>query len=61
MIANVFLKYPENFTFQQKFARETLQLSNLKTKTAMNSVFIISIEVIIYLLLYNLHGCTFKT
>ena len=35
----------------------------LKTRTAMNakiSVFVICVEAIIYLLLYNLHDCTFK-
>ena len=42
---------------------KTLRLNNLKTTTAMNakiSVFVICVEAIIYLLLYNLHGCTFK-
>ena len=36
---------------------------NLKTRTELNakiSVFGICVEAIIYLLLYNLHGCTFK-
>ena len=40
-----------------------LWLNNLKTKTAMNakiSVFVICVEAIIYLLLYNLHDCTFN-
>ena len=40
-----------------------MRLNNLKTKTVMNakiSVFAICVEVIIYLLIYNLHGCTFK-
>ena len=35
----------------------------LKTRTAMNvkiSVFINCVEAILYLLLYNLHNCTFK-
>ena len=39
-----------------------LQLDNLKTRTAMNakiSVFVICVEAIVYLLLYNLHDCTF--
>ena len=42
---------------------KTLGLNNLKTRTAMNakiSVFVICIEAIIYLLLYNLHECTFN-
>ena len=40
-----------------------LRHNNLKTRTAMNakiSVFVFCIEAIIYLLLYNLHDCTFK-
>ena len=35
----------------------------LKTRTAVNakiSVFVIRAEVIIYLLIYNLHDCTFQ-
>ena len=35
----------------------------LKTRTDVNakmSVFVICVETIIYLLLYNLHDCTFK-
>ena len=42
---------------------KTLQLNNLKTRPTMNakvSVFVICVEAIIYLLLYNLHDCTFK-
>ena len=45
------------------FISKTLRLSNLKNRTAMNvkvSVFVICVEAIIYLLLYNLHDCTFK-
>ena len=45
------------------FINKTLRLNNLKSRTAMNakiSVFIICVEAIIYLLLYNLHDCTFK-
>ena len=45
------------------FINKTLQLNNLKTTTAMNakiSVFFISVQAIIYLLLYNLHDCTFN-
>ena len=39
------------------------ELNNLKTRTAMNakiSAFVICVEAITYLLLYNLHDCTFK-
>ena len=42
---------------------KTLRLNNLKTRTATNakiSVFFICVEAIIYLLLYNLHECTFN-
>ena len=42
------------------FINKTLRLINLKTKTAINAkilVFVICIEAIIYLLLYNLHNC----
>ena len=42
---------------------KTLQLYNLKSRTAMNAkifTFIIRAETIIYLLLYNLHECTIK-
>ena len=45
------------------FINKILWLSNFKTRTAMNariSVFISCVEAIIYLLLYNLHDCTFK-
>ena len=45
------------------FINKTLRLNNLKTRTAMNakiSVFVVCVEAIIYLLLYNLHDCTFK-
>ena len=40
-----------------------LKTLRLKTRTAMNakiSVFVICVETIIYLLLHNLHDCTFK-
>ena len=39
-----------------------IRINNVKTRTAMNakmSVFVICVEVIIYLL-YDLHDCTFK-
>ena len=45
------------------FISKPLRLNNLKTKTAMNtkiSVFVICVEEIIYLLLYNLYDCTFN-
>ena len=45
------------------FISKTLRVNNLKTRTAMNaqnSVFVICVEAIICLLLYNLHNCTFK-
>ena len=38
-------------------------LNNLKTRTAINaniSVFVVCVETVIYLSLYNLHDCTFK-
>ena len=43
--------------------KKNLRFNILKTRTAMNaetSVFVIFVETIIYLLLYNLHDCTFK-
>ena len=46
------------------FINKTLRRNNLKTRTTMNakiSLFVICIEAIIYLLLYDLHDCTFKT
>ena len=42
---------------------KTLRLNNLKFRAAINaknSVFVICVEAIIYLLLYNLSDCTFK-
>ena len=42
---------------------KTLRLKNVKTRTAINAkfpVFDICVEAIIYVLLYNLHDCTFK-
>ena len=52
-----------NFVVIYPWNVQTLWLSNLKTKTAMNakiSVFVISVEAIIYLLLYNLLDCAFN-
>ena len=45
------------------FINKTLPLNNLRTRTAMNakiSMLVICVEAIIYLLLYNMHDCTFK-
>ena len=45
------------------FINKTLRLDNLKGRRATNakiSVFVICVEAIIYLLLHNLHDCTFK-
>ena len=45
------------------FINKILWLNNLKTRTAMNvtiSVFVVCVEAMIYLLLHNLHDCTFK-
>ena len=45
------------------FINKALRLNNIKTRTAMDakiSVFVICVKAIIYLLLYNLHDCTFK-
>ena len=43
--------------------KQALRLNNSKTRIAINvkiSVFAICVEAIMYLLLYNLHDCTFK-
>ena len=45
--------------FLLQFISKTLRLNNLKTETAMNAK-ISTFEVIIYLILYNLHDCTFN-
>ena len=45
------------------FIKKALRLNNLKTRTAMNVkilVFVTCVEAIIYLLLWNLHDCTFN-
>ena len=45
------------------FINKNLRLNNLKTRAAMNakiSVFVICVEAIMYLLLHNLHDCTFN-
>ena len=45
------------------FINKTLWLNNLKTSTAMNaktSVFVVCVEAIVYLLVYNFHDCTFN-
>ena len=57
-IYNFAVVYPCNL-----FINKTLRLDNLKTRTAISakiSVFVICVEAIIYLLLYNSHDCTFK-
>ena len=56
MIAYVFQKYPENFAFQLSSLAYFLAVC-MNTKI---SVFVICVEAIIYLLLHNLHDCTFK-
>ena len=46
------------------FINKTLRLNSLTTRTALNakiSVIVFCVEAIIYLLLYNLHDCTFKS
>ena len=43
--------------------KKTLRHNHLKHRTAMNAqspVFVICVQAIMYLLLYNLHVCTFK-
>ena len=45
------------------FIRKTLRLNDVQTRTAVNakiSVFVLFVEAIIYLLLFDLHDCTFK-
>ena len=45
------------------FMIKTLRIINLKTRTAMNAkilVPVICVEAILYLLLCNLHDCTFR-
>ena len=71
-ICNFAVIYPWNLLFSLKvayfltfllsflFINKTLRLNNLKTRTAMNVVFVICVETIIYLLLCNLHDCTFN-
>ena len=42
---------------------KTLRLSNLKTRTVLNakiSMFVTCVEAAIYVLLYNVHDCTFN-
>ena len=54
---------PFNSFYCLLFINKTLQLIRLKTRIAMNaknSVFVICVETIIYLLLHNLHDCTFN-
>ena len=43
------------------FINTTLRRNNLKSRTAMKiAVFLICVEVMIYLLLYNMNDCTFN-
>ena len=59
----VFFKSRPFFNLFLLFINKTLRFINLKTRTATNakiSVFLICVEAIIYLLLYNFHDCTFK-
>ena len=45
------------------FINKTLRLNDIRTRTAMNakmSVFVICVEAIVYLLLYNLRDFIFK-
>ena len=39
---------------------QNLRLNNLKTRTATNAKISVFVEAIIYLLLCNLHDCTFN-
>ena len=53
----------QQFILSFLFINKTLRLNNLKTRAAMNakvSLFVICVEAIIYLLLYNLQDFTFK-
>ena len=55
--------FPWNFLLSFLIINKTLRLINLKIRTATNaktSMFVICVEVIIYLLLYNLYDCTFQ-
>ena len=75
-IYNFVVIYPLNLLLSKKVAycwqfllsflviNKTLRFNNLKTRTVMNekiSVFVICVQVIIYLLLYNFCNCTFKS
>ena len=61
----IFLKISILFKFQLffLFINKILRLNNLEIRTAINakiSVLGICVEVIVDLLVYNLHDCTFK-
>ena len=64
MIFAIFLKNSvlfNSFYCLFLFIIKNLRLNNLKTRIAVNakiSVFVICVEAIIYLLLYDLHDCT---
>ena len=54
----------KQFLLSFLFINKNVRLNNLKTRTAMNaktSIFVICVETIIYLLLYNVHDCTFNS
>ena len=55
----IFLKIslPFNSFYCLLFIRKTLWLNNLKARTVMDAIFA---EAIIYLVLYDLHDCTYK-
>ena len=61
-----FLKKQPTFShylFSFLFINITLRINNLKTRIATNtklSVFVLCVDAIIYLLLYNFHDCTFS-
>ena len=72
-IYNFVVNYPWNLLFFEKvayfllsclFINKTLRLNNLKIRTvtkAKISLFVICVEAIVYLLLYNLHDCPLKS
>ena len=59
---NLLFIYFKKFLLSFIFINKTLRLNNLKTRTDTNVTILvfISVEVIIYLVLHNLHDCTFN-
>ena len=59
---NLLFIYFKKFLSSFLFIDKTLRLNNLKTRTAMNANILefISVEVIIHLVLHNLHDCAFN-